>query len=73
VCISLSFGHNIALLCTAVCSTHNVTVALLVVCYCLTATFKQQTSCLRTNVASTHSICFLTRRISGWIIPCLYV
>ena len=25
VCISLSFGHNWALLCTALCSTHNVT------------------------------------------------
>jgi hypothetical protein len=25
VCISLSFGHNVALLCTAVCSTHSVT------------------------------------------------
>jgi len=25
VCISLPFGHNCTLLCTAVCSTHNVT------------------------------------------------
>ena len=70
VCISLSFGHNWALLCTAVCSTHNVTVALLAVCYCLTATFKQQTSCLRTNVAWNHSN-YLTRRPSARIFLCI--
>ena len=32
VCISLSFGHNWALLCTAVCSTHNVTSSTAVHC-----------------------------------------
>jgi len=72
VCISLSFGHNWALLCTAVCSTHNVTVALLAVCYCLTATFKQQTSCIRTNVAWKYTICLLKSEFRHEIFPALY-
>jgi hypothetical protein len=58
--------------CCALLSVAHTTwqVALLGVCYCLTAMFTQQTSCLRKNVAWTHSTDFSTRRLSARIFPC---
>jgi hypothetical protein len=55
VCISLSFGHNWPLLCTAVCSTHNVTSSTASCVLLFTATFKHQTPCVTTNVAWSFS------------------
>jgi hypothetical protein len=48
VCILLSLGNHIALLCTAVCSTHSSTARCVIL---FNGDVQQQTSCLRTNVA----------------------
>jgi hypothetical protein len=70
VCISLSFGHNVALLCTAVCSTPNVTSSTASCVLLFNGDVQTPNVLSQHKCRLNHSTCSLTR--AKVISPCIH-